>query len=59
MVVPDLDPATAARLINGASSQAAQSIANSDDPEATSKKVVTAFKRLLEGLLAKPYPRTD
>jgi AcrR family transcriptional regulator len=53
VVVPDLDPAAAARLINGASSQAAQSIANSDDPEATSRKVVAAFKTLLDGLRVK------
>jgi len=53
VVVPDLDPAATARLINGASSQAAQSIANSDDPEATSRKVVTAFKTLLDGLLVR------
>jgi AcrR family transcriptional regulator len=53
VVVPDLDPETAARLINGASSQAAQRIANSQDPEATSKKAVTAFKQLLEGLRKK------
>ena len=50
VVVPDLDPETAARLINGASSQAAQRIANSEDPEATSKKAIAAFKQLLEGL---------
>ena len=50
VVVPDLDPETAARLINGASSQAAQRIANSSDPEATSKKAIAAFKQLLEGL---------
>ncbi|TGQ63672.1 TetR/AcrR family transcriptional regulator [Mesorhizobium sp. M00.F.Ca.ET.186.01.1.1] len=54
VVVAGLDPETAARLINGASSQAAQRIANSNDPEATSKKVVAAFKQLLEGLLEKP-----
>ncbi|RUU02226.1 TetR/AcrR family transcriptional regulator [Mesorhizobium sp. USDA-HM6] len=53
VVVPDLDPETAARLINGASSQASQRIANSDDPEATSKKAIAAFKQLLEGLLRK------
>jgi AcrR family transcriptional regulator len=53
VVVPGLDPATAARLINGASSQASQSIANSDDPEATSRKAVTAFKALLDGLLVR------
>ena len=54
VVVPDVDPETAARLINGASSQAAHRIANSNDPEATSKMVVAAFKQLLEGLLRKP-----
>lgn len=54
VVVASLDPETAARLINGASSQASQRIANSTDPEATSKKVVAAFKQLLEGLLRKP-----
>ena len=53
VVVADLDPETAARLINGASSQAAQRIANSKDPEATSKKAITAFKQLLEGLRKK------
>ncbi|RWD48189.1 MAG: TetR/AcrR family transcriptional regulator [Mesorhizobium sp.] len=58
VVVPDLDPETAARLINGASSQAAQRIANSDDPEATSKKAIAAFKQLLEGLLRKPEQTT-
>ncbi|MEW6633072.1 MAG: TetR/AcrR family transcriptional regulator [Pseudomonadota bacterium] len=50
VVVPDLDPETAARLINGASSQAAQRIANSKDPGATSKQAIAAFKQLLEGL---------
>jgi AcrR family transcriptional regulator len=54
VVVANLDPETAARLINGASSQASQRIANSTDPEATSKKVVAAFKQLLEGLLKMP-----
>ncbi|MEI9423066.1 TetR/AcrR family transcriptional regulator [Mesorhizobium sp. Cs1299R1N1] len=59
VVVPGLDPETAARLINGASSQAAQRIANSNDPEATSRKVVVAFKQLLEGLLEKPEARPN
>ncbi|MGX8009225.1 TetR/AcrR family transcriptional regulator [Mesorhizobium sp. ORM8.1] len=53
VVVSGVDPETAARLINGASSQAAQRIANSKDPEATSRKAITAFKQLLEGLLKK------
>ncbi|UVK44318.1 TetR/AcrR family transcriptional regulator [Mesorhizobium sp. AR07] len=59
LVVSSLDAETASRLINGASSQAAQRIANSSDPEATSKKVVTAFKQLLEGLLKRPDPQPD
>ena len=50
VVVADIDPETTSRLINGASSQAAQRIANSKDPEATSKKAIAAFKQLLEGL---------
>lgn len=54
VVVADVDPETASRLINGASSQAAQRIANSKDPEATSKKAIAAFKQLLEGLHKKP-----
>ena len=54
VVVADLDPETASRLFNGASSQAAQRIANSKDPEATSKKAIAAFKQLLEGLRKKP-----
>ncbi|QND65837.1 TetR/AcrR family transcriptional regulator [Mesorhizobium loti] len=57
VVVSSLDPETASRLINGASSQAAQQIANSNDPEGTSKKVVAAFKQLLEGLLKRPDPQ--
>ncbi|MER9164894.1 TetR/AcrR family transcriptional regulator [Mesorhizobium sp. M0227] len=59
VVVSSLDPETASRLIIGASSQAAQRIANSNDPETTSKKVVTAFKQLLEGLLKKPDPQSN
>ncbi|MER9018848.1 TetR/AcrR family transcriptional regulator [Mesorhizobium sp. M0898] len=46
-----VDPEAAARLVSGASLHAAQWIANSNHPEATSKKAVKAFKVLLEGLL--------
>ncbi|TIT00495.1 TetR/AcrR family transcriptional regulator [Mesorhizobium sp.] len=46
-----VDPEAAARLISGASLHAAQWIANSENPEATSKKAVKAFNMLLEGLL--------
>lgn len=53
-VVGEIDPEAVARLVSGASTIAALWIANSDDPEATSKKAVQAFKALLEGLLVKP-----
>jgi AcrR family transcriptional regulator len=51
-VVKDVDPEAAARLVNGATLHASQWIANADDPEATSKKAVAAFKTMLEGFLA-------
>lgn len=47
-----VDPEAAARLLSGASLHAAQWIANSPEPEATSKKAVKAFNVLLEGLRA-------
>lgn len=50
-IIVDIDPEAAARLINAASSSAAQWIANSDDPEATSKRAVETFRIFLEGLL--------
>ncbi len=49
----DIDTEAAARLINGASSHAALWIANSDDPEQTSKRAVKGFRILLEGLRVK------
>ncbi len=49
-IIVDID-SEAAALINAASSSAAQWIANSDDPEATSKRAVKAFRTFLEGLL--------
>ncbi len=50
-VVGDIDAEAAARLVSGASLYAAQWIANAEDPAATSKKAVKAFKTLLDGLL--------
>jgi AcrR family transcriptional regulator len=52
-VVADIDCEGAARLINGASSHAALWIANSEDPQETSKKAVDAFLALLDGLRIK------
>jgi len=50
-VVREVDPQAAARLVTGATTYAAQWIANSDDPQETSKKAVTAVKVMLEGFL--------
>ncbi|NTF44447.1 TetR family transcriptional regulator [Rhizobium sp. AC27/96] len=52
-IIVDMDPEAGARLINAASSSAAQWIANSDDPEATSKRAVKAFRTFLDGLRIK------
>lgn len=46
----DIDIEVTARLINGASAHAALWIANSDDPQATSKRAVGGFRTLLERL---------
>src|SRR3546814_18144126 len=46
-----VDPEATARLLSGASLHAAQWIANSPEPEATSRKAVKAFNVLLEGQL--------
>lgn len=51
-VIVDVDPEAAGRLVSGASLYAAQWIANSDDPEATSEKAVKAFRAMLDGFLA-------
>jgi AcrR family transcriptional regulator len=50
-VIRDVDPEATARMISGASCYAAQWIANSDDPLATSRRATAAYRRLLEGLL--------
>jgi len=47
----DVDPEGAARLLSGAALHAAQWIAHSDNPAATAKRAVKAFKALLDGLL--------
>ncbi len=53
VVRSDVDADAAARLISGASTDAALWIADADDPEAASCKAVPAFKALMEGLLAR------
>ena len=50
-VILDVDAEAVARLIVGASTDAAQWIATSDDPQATLRKVIPAFRALMEGLL--------
>lgn len=49
-VVREMDPEAAARLVTGASTYAAQWIANSADPDATLAVAVPAFQTMLEGL---------
>lgn len=49
----DIDADVAARLISGASADAALWIANADDPAAASRKAAPALKALLEGLLSR------
>lgn len=53
-VVRDMDAEAAARMITGASTYAAQWIANAADPEATAEKAIAAFKTILDGLLVSP-----
>lgn len=50
-LVRDVDAEAAARLICGASTYAAQWIANADDPAATARRAIPAFQALMEGLL--------
>lgn len=47
----ELDAEAAARMISGASTDAAMWIASSADPAATSRRVIPAFRAMLEGLL--------
>jgi AcrR family transcriptional regulator len=49
-IIVDIDPEAVARLLSGAALHAAQWIANSDEPAATSKRAVKVFKALLDGL---------
>ena len=50
-VIVDVDAEATARLVVGASTDAAQWIATSSDPPAVSRKVIPAFRALMEGLL--------
>lgn len=51
VVRDEIDAEAAARMISGASTDAAMWIANSADPAATSRRAIPAFKAMLEGLL--------
>jgi AcrR family transcriptional regulator len=51
VVRDDLDAEVAARLVSGASTDAALWIANADDPDAASRKAIPVFRALLDGLL--------
>jgi len=58
IIVP-VDPEALARLVNGATLNASLWIANSSEPEATSRKAVDALKAFLNGLLVKNQGTTD
>jgi AcrR family transcriptional regulator len=51
LVRTDIDAEAAARLISGASMDAALWIANASDPMAASRKALPVFKAMMEGLL--------
>ena len=50
-VIDNVDLEATARLVTGASSYAAQWIANAEDPIAASQRAAVAYRRLVEGLL--------
>ena len=52
----DIDLEATARLVTGASSYAAQWIANADDPVDATRRASAAFRRLVEGLLCEGRP---
>jgi AcrR family transcriptional regulator len=58
-VIRDVDTEAAARLIVGASTDVAQWIATSEDPEATSRRAIPVFRLLIEGLLLRPTARSS
>ena len=51
VVRAEIDAEAAARMISGASTDAAMWIANSRDPAETSRRAIPAFQAMLEGLL--------
>lgn len=51
VVRAEIDAEAAARMVSGASTDAAMWIANSTDPAETSRRAIPAFKAMLEGLL--------
>jgi AcrR family transcriptional regulator len=55
VVRDDIDADVAARLVSGASTDAAMWIANAPDAASASRKAVPAFRALMEGLLRRPH----
>lgn len=53
-LVEPVDAEATARLVCGASTYAAQWIANADDPREASLRAIPAFRALMEGLLRRP-----
>ena len=56
-ISPDTDFEAIARLVSGASTAAAQWIANADDPDTAATRASDAYRQLVEGLLCeRPAP---
>jgi AcrR family transcriptional regulator len=55
----DIDADITARLVSGASTDAAMWIANAPDPASASRKAIPAFRALMEGLLRRPQATAE
>lgn len=59
IVSANIDFEATARLLSGASTYAAQWVANADDPVSASQRASAAYRHLVEGLLCEPAIRLD
>ena len=56
VVTASIDFEATARLLSGASTYAAQWVANAEDPVSASKRASAAYRQLVDGLLCEPAP---
>ncbi len=59
VVSAGIDFEATARLLSGASTYAAQWVANADDPVSASRRASAAYRQLADGLLCEPPARLD